>query len=179
MEQDSRELRHHGIKGMHWGVRLGPPYPLNEVARGIKSLQKDLSKLKYKEFDKLMSPDEVRRSSSGSCHDQVRFEVDRLQQLGLEPRVLFFIEAREDGHGGATHSLAYVPFNGRLLWIENAWENEAGIREYKDRDALINDVETRWNKSDEYPILCHGDADYATWKTGDDLQDLVNSVDFE
>lgn len=23
------ELKHHGVEGQHWGVRNGPPYPLN------------------------------------------------------------------------------------------------------------------------------------------------------
>ena len=29
----SNELRHHGIKGMRWGVKNGPPYPLDEEDR--------------------------------------------------------------------------------------------------------------------------------------------------
>ena len=39
------ELWHHGIKGQHWGVKHGPPYPLNEKTsasikkKGIKAAQ--------------------------------------------------------------------------------------------------------------------------------------------
>lgn len=32
------ELYHHGIQGMHWGVKNGPPYPLDKkVSADIKS----------------------------------------------------------------------------------------------------------------------------------------------
>ena len=31
-------LAHHGIKGQHWGVKNGPPYPLDQkVSRAIKA----------------------------------------------------------------------------------------------------------------------------------------------
>lgn len=34
-------LEHHGIKGMHWGERNGPPYPLDSSISTGKSLKKD------------------------------------------------------------------------------------------------------------------------------------------
>lgn len=30
------ELYHHGIKGQEWGVKNGPPYPLNASGRSLK-----------------------------------------------------------------------------------------------------------------------------------------------
>lgn len=35
------ELYHHGIKGMKWGVKNGPPYPLVTGAKSKKELQAD------------------------------------------------------------------------------------------------------------------------------------------
>lgn len=33
-----RYLAHHGIKGQHWGVKNGPPYPLDQkVSKAIKA----------------------------------------------------------------------------------------------------------------------------------------------
>ena len=39
------ELQHHGVKGQEWGVRNGPPYPLDK--RAAKSNYKELRKSKY------------------------------------------------------------------------------------------------------------------------------------
>ena len=33
LEADNSELAHHGVKGMKWGVRNGPPYPLDKSKR--------------------------------------------------------------------------------------------------------------------------------------------------
>ena len=53
------ELYHHGTLGMHWGIKLGPPYPLSKEAAGVNDLLKDLSSIQYKEFTTLMSPESV------------------------------------------------------------------------------------------------------------------------
>ena len=37
---DKETLAHHGIEGMHWGVRNGPPYPLDRSISTGKSLKK-------------------------------------------------------------------------------------------------------------------------------------------
>ena len=42
MKNDFRDyIMHHGIKGMHWGERNGPPYPLDSSISTGKSLKKD------------------------------------------------------------------------------------------------------------------------------------------
>ena len=33
-------LAHHGVKGQNWGVRRGPPYPLDDSASGEKRVEK-------------------------------------------------------------------------------------------------------------------------------------------
>lgn len=37
------ELRHHGIKGMKWGIRNGPPYPIHRDSSG-KPVKKNIAK---------------------------------------------------------------------------------------------------------------------------------------
>ena len=34
--QHAKELYHHGIIGMHWGVKNGPPYPLSKTTKGSR-----------------------------------------------------------------------------------------------------------------------------------------------
>ena len=42
-------LAHHGIKGQKWGVKNGPPYPLDAKGqlKKVKSLNDELNKWKY------------------------------------------------------------------------------------------------------------------------------------
>lgn len=68
METYNDWLAHHGIPGMHWGERNGPPYPLRpmqytkeelrEKKKAAKSYSKELSKaqnLKYRIADTVVS----------------------------------------------------------------------------------------------------------------------------
>ena len=34
------ELYHHGVKGQSWGVKNGPPYPLNATGKALVKQQK-------------------------------------------------------------------------------------------------------------------------------------------
>ena len=42
--------------------------------------------IRYSNFTKLKSPEEVFTSKSGSCHDQVMFEMYCLRKMGLSPK---------------------------------------------------------------------------------------------
>ena len=45
------ELFHHGIKNMHWGVRNGPPYPLDKkTSARIKSGKNEKARISDKEY---------------------------------------------------------------------------------------------------------------------------------
>ncbi len=164
---------------MKWGVKLGPPYPLSKQAQGINFLIKDLNKFSYKEFEKLMSPNEVRETKSGSCHDQVLYEYTELKKLGLNPKCKFFIESDNQGQGGTTHSLVFFNLNNKTFWLENAWDDEKGLRSYKNEQAMVKDVVRRWNKKPQFPILYEGDLNLAKMRKGMTLQDIVNIVDFK
>lgn len=45
---ENSELYHHGIKGQHWGVKNGPPYPLNASRRSLKNREKFMISSKRK-----------------------------------------------------------------------------------------------------------------------------------
>ena len=64
--------------------------------------------IRYSNFTKLKSPEEVFTSKSGSCHDQVMFEMYCLRKMGLTPKAEFFIEYHpHKTQGGMTHSFVY------------------------------------------------------------------------
>ena len=85
--------------------------------------------IKYKEFTKLMSADEVMKERKGSCHDQVMFELYWLKKLGYNPKAIFFIEYN-DNNGGETHSFVYYNKKDKVCWFENAWGGNEGIKEF-------------------------------------------------
>jgi len=50
------ELMHHGISGMHWGVKNGPPYPLDaKTSAAIKSGKNEKARFSSKEYQDLRS----------------------------------------------------------------------------------------------------------------------------
>ena len=173
------ELYHHGTLGMHWGIKLGPPYPLSKEAAGVNDLLKDLSSIQYKEFTTLMSPESVAKKKAGSCHDQTYFEATRLREIGVEPTIHFYIEANKNGQGGATHSLVSFNLSGKTYWMENAWESNKGLRSYQNKEQLKKDIKKLWEKNKKFPFLYSGTLDYSKLKPGMSLEDIINAVEFD
>lgn len=170
-------LQHHGIIGQKWGIRNGPPYPL----RAFKSPQKlsnHMRNFTYTEFDRLMSPDEVGKKMSGSCHDQVMYEFQQLRRMGIKPKGLFVIEA--DGqNGGDTHSLAYFKDGSDYIWFENAWAGREGIHRYKSVNAIVQDIRKAHLRGEfgdikSFPKLVIGNFDDHDHKIGEDLGSFVD-----
>ena len=109
--------------------------------------------IKYKEFTKLMSADEVMKERKGSCHDQVMFELYWLKKLGYNPKAIFFIEYN-DNNGGETHSFVYYSKKDKVCWFENAWGGNAGIKEF----TSLSDIKN-------YIRQCHKDGKLGNIKT--------------
>lgn len=82
----------------------------------------------YKEYDRLMTADEVFDKKKGSCHDQVNFEVEFFKKFNLKYGKEFLIEYNEgESSGGRTHSFIWFTTKGKYYWFENAWNGEQGI----------------------------------------------------
>ena len=82
----------------------------------------------YKEYDRLMTANEVFDKKKGSCHDQVNFEVEFFKKFNLKYGKEFLIEYNEgETSGGRTHSFIWFTTKGKYYWFENAWNDEQGI----------------------------------------------------
>ena len=121
------------------------------------STDEDLSQwmktnIKYKEYTKLMTAEEVYKERKGSCHDQCIFEEAVLTSLGYKTGRIFFIEYNDtDPQGGRTHTLVYYIKDKRIYWFENAWEEQQGIHgPYMTLLDIENDIKKIHSKEPSY-----------------------------
>lgn len=172
------DLEHSGVKGMRWGVRNGPPYPLQKQhsMADVRNVQNELKSFRYKNYDSLMHPSQVAKEKRGSCHDQSLYAYTRLKGLGFDPHIKFLIETDSEGRGGTTHSFCWFTVNGFVYWLENAWEPNKGLHRYKTEKDMMDHVKAVWEKNSEFPELETGDARPQQWRPGMDLGDLLNTV---
>lgn len=75
MSLDEHVLAHEGIKGMRWGIRRGPPYPLK---RGIKTPVKSVQKSAVKK-EATSKPAKTSTSIRDLSDDELRRVISRLQ----------------------------------------------------------------------------------------------------
>lgn len=136
--------------------------------------------IKYSEFKKLKTPEEVIKTKSGSCHDQVNLEYKVLSKLGYKPKILFFIAFKEESDvGGMTHSLCYYEKDNKVYWFENSWEDAKGLRKYNSLNELKNDIWKRYKKMEEsknFPELEFKIIGINHYKTGITLGEFVSSI---
>jgi len=185
-------LAHHGIKGQKWGVRRfqydngsytpeGKERYRHDSEKTLKtpeSLSKFLKNVKYKEFDVLMSSEEVREQKRGSCHDQVMFEMDQLRKMGYDPKACFVME-HDGNQGGMTHSFVYYADKGKVNWLENAWSERAGITSYNSFKDIKNEIRKAHSTGEygdisAFPEIEFGEFNDLEHIPGETLQELVD-----
>lgn len=179
-------LIHHGIKGQKWGVKNGPPYPLEQHSAGKltgaedpKGLSSWMKKnISYAEYTTLKSPEETVKRGKGSCHDQVLLELEELRSMGYSPKATFFIEySPKSSQGGTTHAFVTYEEKGKTYWLENAWGGQEGLHEFNNLDEIKGYI-TKLHKSGKtgdnvrFPNLEF--SDFGEHKPGESLQELVD-----
>ena len=144
--------------------------------RDLRTLQRWMkNNIHYKNFTQLMTPREVLKEKKGSCHDQVVFEMAALKALGYSPTAYFVLEHDDkpnNSQGGETHSYVVVKDSGRLYWLENAWEQYAGVNEITNPKFIRQAHKERaWGDSNKFKQL---EVVRFAGQPGDSLQQLVD-----
>lgn len=135
---------------------------------------------KYAEFTTLKSPEQTAKDMSGSCHDQTLYELKELSKMGKKPKAMFVIEYDEKtGQGGMTHSFVYWKEHGSVRYLENAWGNHEGIKNFKDLESLQMYFWKSKLKGEfgdkKYSDLEFGDFNTKKLHSGMTLQELVDA----
>lgn len=141
----------------------------------------------------LKSAAELYQTKTGNCHDQSYFETFLLHSWGYVTGQLYFVEFSDSSPiGGNTHTLTwYKDDQMKYHWIENAWENYAGIHgpydsinDLKDAvlDAYLKDNDINQGKMDgiafgtfsSYRLGMNLNQYARSWKLTDDRR--INAV---
>lgn len=137
------------------------------------------SNIRYKDFSRLMSPQEVYDKKCGSCHDQVMFELYQLRKMNKSPKALFIIEYNNEntGRDNVTHSLVYYTDRNNIYWFENAWGGQEGIHKFNNIKELKDKIKELHSKKafgnvNKYPEL--EITSFGVHKPGETLQQLVD-----
>lgn len=139
-----------------------------------KSLSNNMKKFKYKQFDRLMSAKQVASTKSGSCHDQVIYEIDQLSKLGLKPKAAFIMAVDKNGNGGETHTFVLYNENGKTNWFENAWSDKRGIHSYNNEKLAMADIVKEFKKRNKGQNIYLADFDPSEHSTGETLEVFVD-----
>lgn len=131
--------------------------------------------IKYKEYDKLMTAEDVYNKKCGSCHDQVIFEEVFFNKWNIKHGKIFFIEYNEGEQiGGNTHTLLYYIESNKYYWFENAWGGQEGIHgPYNSLNDLKEDVKSKDLKNSKFKNVEFSSV--KNIKTGMSLGDYVNA----
>ena len=146
---------------------------------------KDLSKwmikhIRYTDYTRLMSHDEVYMRRQGSCHDQCIFEMEELRKMGYKPSTMFVIEYAEGNPtGGMTHSLVFYFKGTSVIWFENAWEGQKGLHKFKSLFDLKKELIRlhqfgSFGNYEQYPKLQLSIYNVEDHDVGEDLNTYVN-----
>lgn len=149
----NRELKHHGILGMKWGKRQGPPYPLNPADHSAAEKKAGYQK----SIDKGSSSGTDKKSSDDSSSVEKRIEDIDKQIEGLDKEKNELIEAEIKKKYGMSRGEAYAKAinddNTKMMFditeIEDRFEEER----WKKRNEL---TKQKRDLKDQTELKHHG-----------------------
>lgn len=171
----NNELYHHGVSGMKWGKRNGPPYPLNAEGKADLRAQKKAARAENKELASQVKKSQVYKNNKMMNQMRAKKRVQRDTAIGgLASAAVGFAAGGPVGAaagiiGGAlVSSIASSTVNkGRQIYENSKFKNmkvselkekkenakefakksEAQIlKEYKDFQNFEKEIQQEWDK---------------------------------
>lgn len=156
----NNELYHHGVSGMKWGKRNGPPYPLNAEGKADLRAQKKAARVENKELGKQVKESQVYKNNKMMNQMRAKKRVQRDTAIGgLASAAVGFAAGGPVGAaagiiGGAlVSSIASSTVNkGRQIYENSKFKNMK-ISELKEKRVYVPE-------SDKYKELLQKAKDY-------------------
>lgn len=141
-------LCHHGVKGQKWGVKNGPPYPLNPKGQYKKVLQlndemntkwdygvlhngkkiTDLSSFDYGKDYRTTPISVLQKEKIGTCWDFVNYQHSIFKANGYPDKTYMYVTQKDNGEI-QTHSFSVVDIGDKKYWVESAKWDDHGVHE--------------------------------------------------
>ena len=154
-------LEHHGIQGQKWGIRNGPPYPLNADAK-IKAIRKlndemnseweygvlhngnhlvDTEDFNWGRDYRTIPIDILKNEKIGTCWDFVNYQHDALKNMGIEDEsYMLTLQKSDDPDDIVTHTFTIFNMDGKKYWMESAAWPKRGVHEISDYKDVVNEL---------------------------------------
>lgn len=138
------ELAHHGVDGMSWGERNGPPYPLANINKKMARAEYKLKKAKERELKKLQKAKEKRLKKLQKAAKKARATKKKQEeeQAALQKKKQMLVK---EGNLDKIRKNAELFTNEELEYIleRDAQKRALGSQEQRDKEEKLNNVMAR------------------------------------
>jgi energy-coupling factor transporter ATP-binding protein EcfA2 len=136
MNSFAKELMHHGIQGMHWGERNGPPYPLDtKMSRKIQSTPKT----------------QLTRDQYLAIKNLKKAKTANIDKFGKTPETNTLFIAGYSGSGKSTTALGIARKNDHVIHLDGYSDSyvnpkESNALQNKALNKFLDKKVPRWRE---------------------------------
>lgn len=183
---DTNEIYHHGVSGMKWGKRNGPPYPLDAQGKADLREQKKAAKAENKELEKQVKKSQVYKNNKMMNQMRAKKRVQRDTAIGgiASGAVGLAIGGPVGGAagiiGGAlVTSIASSTVNkGRQIYENSKFKNMK-VSELKEKRAYANQFASLSKKEQQKRLREYDADDYYDSKAREEASSRAYNKTYE
>ena len=99
-------------------------------------------KKNFKDVFYFQSPKQLLESKIGTCFEQVELEREVASKLDVDYRTYYM--TYPDNEYDISHTFLIYKDHKKYYWVENAWLAYQGLHSYNSKEALLNDVVSKF-----------------------------------
>ena len=170
---DPNYLEHHGVKGQKWGIKNGPPYPLDGAAKlkSIKGLNEmmnskwdygvmhngkrltDTEKYNWGQNYRTTPVKELEKTKIGTCWDFTNYQHAQLKKNGIPDKsYMILIPKSSDPDDIVTHTFTTFELDGKQYWMESAAWPKRGVHEISSYKDVVSELMDMYGTPGHYEL---------------------------